>query len=661
MVESASGLCLSCLVELDTSNSGPTLHSVPASGLATASFIEDRAPTATIDPKRPETLSSVEEPHGQLPLSPLGYELLRKLGRGGMGEVYLARDDSADRVVAMKFLRGAVSQGMARFFREVRAQGRLDHPNIVRVLSTDFSRAEPYFTMEYASRGSLADLVKDHGPLPPGEAAAIIATAARAVHAAHEAEVLHRDLKPSNLLVMEDGTLKISDFGLARRTDVDETLTASGPIGTPSFMPPEQASAKFGEIGPRSDVYSLGATLYHLVTGRVPFTGPAPEAIVVKVLTELPERPRAIRPDLPADLEGIIVKCLEKDPTARYDSAAALAEDLDRFLAGQAPKAPPLTPWRRLRRWANRNRGRAAILAVGLVAAVGLFLAGRNFVVDADPEPRKFVREEPIAPDFEKAFQEARAAGTFVSVVGPTGLPEGHSWRKNAHVLVKDPEADGACAFECLEPAMLDLGRDPGTDRYLLSFEVRHMAGPRRNGKGGQSGLESVGIYFGADAHPTADGGTVTPHFRVQFNDSHPVGADTAESVVSARDVISFSGLKGKDRTFATGTHPFETGGRRPRKWRQILADVAPEAIAIYWRDPDGNLALVYSLDAAGIARRQTRLQEATDEELQSSELKLRPWQPRLPFGIWCYHSRVAFRNVQIAPFKGSSTPPSGD
>jgi hypothetical protein len=250
-------------------------------------------------------------------------------------------------------------------------------------------------------------------------------------------------------------------------------------------------------------------------------------------------------------------------------------------------------------------------------------------------------------------IQAARAAGTVVNVVGPTGLPaEGSSWRENDCVLRQDPAADGACTFECLGPAMLDLGRDPGTDRYLLAFEIRHMAGRAHIGQVDPVGAETVGVYFGADAHMTPDGRKVTPQFRVQFNDFRPPGGSVIQSVVSARDVLSYDGSESLDPIFTTGSHPFDPVERRPGKWRKIVIDIAPDSIDIFWRDAEGSLARVHSLDGIGLARRHHRFQEAANESSMGRGLALRPWQPRLPFGIWCYQSRVAFRNVQIIPVK---------
>src|SRR5262249_8006869 len=274
------------------------------------------------------------------PVAPPGYNIIERVGGGGMGDVCLARELAADRLVAMKFLRaGSGSAATARFLVEVRALAGLDHPHIVRVLATDFTRPDPFFTMEYVPGGTLRDRIDRTGSADPAARAGLVEIVARAVQAAHTAEVLHRDLKPSNILLSVGDTPKVSDFGLAKRLDRDDGLTVGpGEMGTPAYMPPEQVSRRNGSVGPPSDVYGLGATLYHLLAGRAPFEGESRDEILARVLADPPPRLRAIRPDVPAGLEGIVVKALEKDPQDRYPTAAALADDLDRFLSGIRPQ-----------------------------------------------------------------------------------------------------------------------------------------------------------------------------------------------------------------------------------------------------------------------------------------------------------------------------------
>jgi serine/threonine protein kinase len=626
---------------------------------ATKSFVADRVPTATDVPQTRGTVSADDDADQCLPPSPLGYELLRELGHGGMGEVYLARDHSADRMVAMKFLRGPVSQGMARFFREVRAQGRLDHPNIVRVLSTDFSRADPYFTMEYASGGSLSDRVKKSGPLAPGEAAAVVATAARAVHAAHEAEVLHRDLKPSNLLVMENGTLKISDFGLAKRIDVDETLTASGPIGTPSFMPPEQGSAKFGEIGPRSDVYSLGASLYYLVTARLPFTGPTQEAIIARVLTEPPERPRAIRPELPGDFEGIIVKCLEKDAAARYESAAALADDLERFLAGQAPLAPKLTSRRRFQKWARRNRPEigAGLLAACLLMGTVVFLASDRGSQEPEgfhsPLPQSSARKVAVllpaplvvpgfAPDltYEQVQSELRA-GTKVTLVGPAAPRVPLSSGLGNCEILESSKGDTRFSLRSRIAAILHLLPDPGIDRYRVRAELRQDL--RTPDQEGELRNARIGVVIG-HARVRAGLASVAHSFVVVGFNDHPAGPSQIEIWDEVKFERPLQSPISRGHRIATLPIDAWTGNESP--WRTIEIDVSPEGITIHHGGRSASCSTA-EIDRS-LADREEQLRARLPPE--DLEFVLPSWSPRLPLGIWAFESWASVRNVSIEP-----------
>ena len=216
-------------------------------------------------------------------------------------------------MVALKFLQRPGHQGaFDRFGVEVKSLGALDHPNIIRFYSSDFLRSTPYFTSEYAAGGCLLQKLEAEGPLDPKEAARLMAIVARAIDAAHSAKVIHRDLKPSNIVLMKDGRPKVSDFGLAKRLDSDDDLTeGSGPLGSPPYMAPEQTGRNEGAIDARTDVYGLGATLYHLVTGRRPFTGLQDE-VISKVRSEPPIPPRSVRREVPRELEAIILKCLEK-------------------------------------------------------------------------------------------------------------------------------------------------------------------------------------------------------------------------------------------------------------------------------------------------------------------------------------------------------------
>jgi serine/threonine protein kinase len=249
-----------------------------------------------------------------------GYEILRELGRGGMGVVYKARHLGLDRIVALKMIlvgEYAGAQERARFRSEAETVARLQHPNIVQIHEVGEQGGRAFFSLEFAAGGSLAQKIAA-APPSEAEAAGLVETLARAMHAAHERGVVHRDLKPANVLLTADGTPKIADFGLAKRLDADARHTRSGAVlGTPSYMAPEQASGKGGAVGPPADVYALGAILYELLTGRPPFRADTPWDTVVLVLTEDPVPPSRLRARVPHDLETICLMCLEKEPAKR--------------------------------------------------------------------------------------------------------------------------------------------------------------------------------------------------------------------------------------------------------------------------------------------------------------------------------------------------------
>src|SRR5262249_5812193 len=241
-----------------------------------------------------------------------------------------------------------------RFLREARAMAGLRHPNVVQLHDVGEANGRPYFTMELLEGSSLAKKLAG-APQPARQAAALVATLAEAVQAAHPGGIVHRDLKPANVLLTADGTPKVTDFGLARRLDGDEALTLSGAVmGTPSYAAPEQAQGR-KEIGTAADVYALGAILYECLTGRPPFRAETAAATLRQVVADDPVAPRRVNPSVPRDLETICLKCLHKEPQRRYASAAALVEDLGRFLRGEAIAARPVGVVGSLRRWMRRS------------------------------------------------------------------------------------------------------------------------------------------------------------------------------------------------------------------------------------------------------------------------------------------------------------------
>jgi tetratricopeptide (TPR) repeat protein/tRNA A-37 threonylcarbamoyl transferase component Bud32 len=300
-----------------------------------------------------------------------GYEILGVCGHGGMGVVYRARQLKANRLVALKMIRAvehASPTERLRFQIEAEAVARLQHPHVVQLYEVGEVRGQPYFSLEFCDGGTLTDQLKKQRPTPQ-ESAQLIETLARAMHYAHLRGVVHRDLKPGNVLLAgAERVPKITDFGLAKRIDAEaRDLSQSGAImGTAAYMAPEQAAGKVRDTGPAADVYALGALLYECLAGRPPFGGPQ-HVVLVSVLNEEPVPPSRLGAKVPRDLETVCLKCLSKEPEKRYTSAAALADDLKRWLAGEPISARPVGQTERVWRWCRRNP--ALAVATGLAAA----------------------------------------------------------------------------------------------------------------------------------------------------------------------------------------------------------------------------------------------------------------------------------------------------
>jgi serine/threonine-protein kinase len=426
--------------ELPPRDLGPTLDDSATTLAATldseqAAAVTIAASRATVDfapPRTPgsgsgETGSWLTEggesgPAGDSP-PVAGYRILGELGRGGMGVVYKARQRGLNRLVALKMvLAGAHASAhqLSRFHIEAEAVARLQHPNIVQIYEVSEQDGLPFFSLEFVDGGPL-DRKLGGKPQPPREAAQLCATLARAMHFAHEHGILHRDLKPANVLMTEDGIPKITDFGLAKRLEEDDSSqTKSGTIlGTPSYMAPEQALGNIRELSPRSDIYSLGAMLYEFITGKPPFQGPTPMDTVIKVTREEVIAPSRLQPSVPPDLETICVKCLQKEPANRYASCFELADDLNRFIIGEPILARPVGSIERAVRWCKRNPKWAGMW--GTIAALLVFVAGGSLYAAINIQAQKEradenariakISEEHAKKNEEKAKEFGNSAG----------------------------------------------------------------------------------------------------------------------------------------------------------------------------------------------------------------------------------------------------------
>lgn len=387
-------------------------------------------PTATFDPDfrptaEPPGLGGLMPPAqkgaGQAPggrVGVPGYELLGELGRGGMGVVWKARHVALDRVVALKMILGGANAPpslLARFRDEARAVAKFQHPHIVQVFEVGEFAGLPYFSLEYVDGGTLSKKIARE-PQPPRYAAGVVETLARAVQYAHDRNVIHRDLKPGNVLLAADGTVKLTDFGLAKQVEGDSGTTQSGQVvGTPSFMAPEQAEGR-SDVGRPADVWALGAILYDLLTGRPPFTGSSVLDTLEMVRTREPVSPGQLAAHVPRDVETICLKCLQKEPAKRYASARDLADDLRRFLDGRPIVARPVPGYERAWRWAKRNKAVAGLWSLAAVLLLATAVTGTTFAVvferQKERERTAKVAAEAARDEERKAKEEAEAANT---------------------------------------------------------------------------------------------------------------------------------------------------------------------------------------------------------------------------------------------------------
>jgi serine/threonine protein kinase len=321
----------------------------------------------------PPSLSHAGNQH--FPLDFGGYQILARVAQGGMGVVYRAIDRKLDRVVALKMIRDrylASDESVRRFLVEARAAAHLDHPGIVPIYEIGEHDGQHYFTMAFVEGGSLYDRIQKE-PLPVREAAQLVSQVADAVEYAHHQRVVHRDLKPHNILMDAQGMPKVTDFGLAKRLEETEGFTATGEIlGTPGYMPPEQASGGGQGITHLVDVYALGAVLYAATVGRPPFAAATVAETLKQVFEKPAVSPRLLNPSVPKDIETICLKCLEKDPARRYASAGELAEDLRRFLRNEPIAAKPISSTARAWRWCQRNPVVASLVSLAALLVCGV-------------------------------------------------------------------------------------------------------------------------------------------------------------------------------------------------------------------------------------------------------------------------------------------------
>lgn len=404
----------------------------------------DAAEFSVSDPSIEETLASLPSDHDTVERSSLqlgNYEIIDEIARGGMGVVYRARQINADRIVALKLIRGTDPdpKELERFESEAKAAAKLDHPNIVPIYDVGLIAGEPFFTMKLVEGESLSGKL-DGKPIEARVAARIVRDVAAGISHAHQNNIIHRDLKPGNVLLDFGDNPLVTDFGLAKLSDDESDLTRTGQaIGTPAYMPPEQASGDRDKIDHRSDVYSLGALLYACLTGRPPFQGASAMATVVAVMKDEPVAPRLLNADVPKDLETICLKCLEKESKDRYQTALDLHDDLNRYLADEPILARPVTFGERTVKWVRRNPLPTALIAASLIACLGLVttVISRSYstqltsLLDEANQQRKIAQLQQKKTDaaltVAKSASEQRDVAEYKSLIALSQLAYGRA------------------------------------------------------------------------------------------------------------------------------------------------------------------------------------------------------------------------------------------
>jgi serine/threonine protein kinase len=600
----------------------------------------------TVNPSQQTSTFEPSEPNKDpdfLPLSFGNYELLGELGRGGMGIVYKARQKLADRLVALKVMRDHESvsaEERQRFTAEVRALGRVTHPHIVAVFEVGEEQGCPFFTMEYVDGKPLSRLLREGKTSTPAESARLIEDLAGAVQAAHAVGVLHRDIKPGNILIGPHGEAKLTDFGLAKHLDQDTGLTAAGSaIGTPSYMPPEQASGDLAKLGPRTDVYALGATFYELLTGRPPFVGETVGGTLARVLRDEVVPPRTIRPGLSPELEAVCLKCLEKNPAHRYGSAQELSEDLARWRNGEATRARPWS-WRRRLARSMRRRWRPITAALVVLLVLGAFVF--TFVL-SDPEYRA-----------RRAMQQVDRAirtGERTVLVGPIGPPK---WSRRVLGIDSELSTDPAEVFtvKSNSAALIELAPAAHHQRFRISAELRTRSSSYT--------ISWSGIYF-ANAHTPADPAGFAERLLVVCH-NRTLGPPIPPSGVAV-NVFDYlltrrEGAPKLDSFGSLGVHfyhPNPEGMGDP--WQYVEVEVTPETIRARWRDEDGSFHPVgipnfkrNTVSDIPVENLDKDLDDRVRKKLEELSLKDVPrrieYTPGGALGLYVDHAAVEFRNV---------------
>jgi serine/threonine-protein kinase len=541
----------------------------------------------------------------------------------------------------------------ARFRTEAEAVARLRHPNVVEVFAFGEHNDLLYYAMELL-QGSLASLLRG-GPLPLRQAAELTRQVALGVHAAHAAHVIHRDLKPANVLLGADGQARVADFGLAKLLDGDSGQTASEAVlGTPAYMAPEQAAGKARQVGRAADVWALGVILYECLTGRVPFLGQSRQETLEQVRLAEPERPSRLRKEVPAGLEAVCLKCLEKQPDRRYTSAQDLADDLQRWLDGQPTQARPLSRLGRLGRAVRRRPGVvAAVVLLGLLAGLAVAAArwrGRDTGPDEGAE-----RQRALA-----ALEKELEGGGKVELIGARGKPGWWRWARGEAAGEVKQAPDETCLVQAWEFCLLELAPQAKRTSYRLRAEVRH-----ENSRGIVGG---VGLYVALGEFP-APGDLaqffVELHYNDVFDEHEVFFADPPANLKKPRKVPDRRNLKngvylnahlaartgrpgGDHQGVAEEMKPLFKPNMEGGPWRRLVVEVRPGSVRATWEGRQVGTLKAADIDRNVLAVLQKR---SRGPRPVPPYTQARPrFTPGGALGLFVNHGVASFRNVVLEP-----------
>jgi serine/threonine-protein kinase len=540
------------------------------------------------------------------------YELLAEVARGGMGIVYQARHATRGQVVALKMMQGSAAdpQHAGRFDREVRVATWLKHPNIVPVYDVSRHQGEPYYTMEFVPGGSLA-LQRERLLADPSAVLTLMAKVAEAIQHAHGQGVVHRDLKLSNVLLAADGTPKVTDFGLAKLSAGDLNLTQTGAaVGTVPYMAPEQAAGRTKQIGPATDIWALGVMLYELLTGRRPFGGEDSDAVKRQIRKSDPPRPRTLRPELSEAVEQVVLRCLEKEPRRRYQTAGELADHLRRCARSEPIPPQPECGFRRLGNAMGRHPLKSAVLMVCVIAVAAAAAA----LLERGPgHPQTPARPE----------EQPQPGMTLLDESGPRG-PFRWVWGEKYATLGGGKAGE---PFWCRssQTSLLELQGTLSRESFRVEAAVRQDANVQ--------GL--AGIYFAHQRYRTAQNVYHCCGLLVvtQAGENSPGVVRLAFSCIPESEARS----AGRTITSTEFDVPAPPPGKQPDRWHSLAVEVDPQEIRVYWN----STRIGFEPRALLQERISGQFREFLDWE----------FTPRGGVGLYLYKTAASFHQVVVKSF----------